>query len=372
MTFWLLLVLMTAAAMLAVLWPLARTRSVSASGHDVAVYRDQLQELERDLSAGEIGTGEAERTEISRRLIAAADLAAQTRVPAAATTLLAARRVVAAGALIALPLATGLFYAALGSPGLPGQPRAARATSGDSAASMPSMLARIEAHLERNPQDGRGWEVVAPVYLRLERFDDAVKARRNALRYLGASAAREAELGEALAAAAHGVVTSEAKAAFARAQQQDAHEPKSQFYLGVAAEQDGQAGEAARIWHDLLAQGPADAPWTGVVQQALSRVEPAVVPVGPGPSMEDMSAAAVMAPEQRLQMVRGMVARLAAHLHEDGSDTEGWLRLMRAYMVLGERDKAQGAAVDARRALSGEPEKLRRLDDGIKQLDLEG
>ena len=71
-------------------------------------------------------------------------------------------------------------------------------------------------------------------------------------------------------------------------------------------------------------------------------------------------------------MIRGMVERLATKLHEDGSDVEGWLRLLRAYMVLGDRDKAKAAAGEARSALAGEPEKLRLLDQGIKDLGVEG
>ena len=65
-------------------------------------------------------------------------------------------------------------------------------------------------------------------------------------------------------------------------------------------------------------------------------------------------------------MMRGMVERLAERLKRDGSDVEGWLRLVRAYMVLGDRDKAQAAASDARRALAGEPDKLRQLDELVK------
>ena len=62
-------------------------------------------------------------------------------------------------------------------------------------------------------------------------------------------------------------------------------------------------------------------------------------------------------------MIRGMVARLADRLKQDGNDVEGWLRLLRAYMVLGERDKAQAAAGDARKALASDPDKLRQIDD---------
>jgi cytochrome c-type biogenesis protein CcmH len=91
-----------------------------------------------------------------------------------------------------------------------------------------------------------------------------------------------------------------------------------------------------------------------------------------GPKAEDVAAASQLAPQQRDQMIRGMVDRLAARLREDGSDVEGWLRLVRAYMVLGERDRARAAASDARRALVKEPDKIRRLDDGVKGLGLEG
>jgi cytochrome c-type biogenesis protein CcmH len=91
-----------------------------------------------------------------------------------------------------------------------------------------------------------------------------------------------------------------------------------------------------------------------------------------GPSASDVAAAAQMSEKDRGEMVRGMVARLASRLKENGSDFEGWQRLMRAYMVLGERDKAQTAAADARKALAGDPDKLRRLEDTIKSLGLAG
>jgi cytochrome c-type biogenesis protein CcmH len=79
-----------------------------------------------------------------------------------------------------------------------------------------------------------------------------------------------------------------------------------------------------------------------------------------------------MSPQQRQEMIAGMVARLADRLKTDGSDADGWLRLMRAYMVLGERDKARAAAADARRALAGEADKVQRIDELVKGLGLEG
>ena len=69
-----------------------------------------------------------------------------------------------------------------------------------------------------------------------------------------------------------------------------------------------------------------------------------------------------MSEKDRSEMIRSMVARLADKLKQDGSDVDGWQRLLRAYMVLGERDKAQAAAGDARHALASDPDKLVQLE----------
>lgn len=268
-----------------------------------------------------------------------------------------------------IPLLAISLYAVLGSPDLPGQPFASRAGADEQSASVAALIARIETHLEEEPGDGRGWEVIAPVYMKLDRYDDAAKARRNALRLLGPSADREVDLGEALTAAAGGVITVEAKEAFDRAIAEDADNYKAMFYLGLAAEQDGQPTEAARAWRELIGKAPPNAPWLNAVRQSLARVEGAAMPQ---PRPEDVAAAADLPPEQRLQFVRSMVDRLATRLKEDGSDVDGWLRLLRAYMVLGDRDRAKAAVGEARSALAREPEKLRQLDEGIKALGVEG
>jgi cytochrome c-type biogenesis protein CcmH len=366
MILWLVLALMTGMAIFAVLVPLARRRT-GPSGSDLAVYRDQLDEIERDQSAGLIPGREADaaRTEVSRRLIAAADA---TPHPLASS--LGRRRAVAAGALSIIPVVALSLYLGLGSPLQPGAPLSARRDGPPERQSIESMVAQVEAHLERNPDDGRGWEVLAPVYLRTGRLDDAVRARGNALRLLGATPVREADFGEALTAAANGVVTADAKAAFERAAAADADEVKAQFFLGLAAEQDGHSADAEKIWRSLLARAPADASWRAVVEQSLARLAPSAA--GPGPDAEQIEAAATLPPEERRDMIAGMVERLAARLKDDGSDFEGWLRLVRAYMVMGDKDKARAAASDARRALGADSDKQRRLDDLVKTLGLEG
>ena len=206
--------------------------------------------------------------------------------------------------------------------------------------------------------------------MRLGRFDDAVKARRNVLRLLGPTAEREADLGEALTGAANGVVTAEAERRSSARSRLDPDDFRARYFLGLAAEQDGRPKEAAEIWRKLLAGAPADAAgsascasrWRASIRRSCRRRRPRPdAPERRAPTMSRRRAS--MSPEQRADMVRGMVARLAERLKQDGSDVEGWLRLVRAYMVLGDKDKARAAAGDARRALAGEPDKLRRLDD---------
>jgi cytochrome c-type biogenesis protein CcmH len=267
-----------------------------------------------------------------------------------------------------------------GSPQLPGEPLAARMRAAHDNNSILELVAKVETHLEHNPNDARGWDVLAPVYLRLGRFDDAVKARRRAISSGGETAQRDADLGEALVAAANGIVTAEARQAFERATTHEPTDPKSRFYLGLAAQQDGDAAKAAEIWQALVKNAPADAPWAVTVREALASIGKA--PEGPstmppiagsaGPNADEIAAASTMNEAQRGEMIRGMVARLADRLRQDGSDVEGWLRLVRAYMVLGERDKANAAAADARRALAGDPGKVRRIDDLAKGLGLNG
>jgi cytochrome c-type biogenesis protein CcmH len=376
MALWIIFAFMTAAATLAVLWPLGRKAASSpAGGNDLLVYQDQLDEIGRDRGAGLIGQAEAEaaRIEVSRRILAAAD--AQTtanspaRSPAQARL---TRRMAAFAALVAVLILPLGLYLALGSPNIPGQPAFARVSKPQNGQSIENLVGQVEAHLASNPDDGSGWEVIAPVYLRLGRFDDAVMARRKSLALNGESGARYADLGEALTAAANGVVTDEAKQAFTSAVAHDPDESKARYFLGLADEQDGNREGAAARWRAMLQDAPAGAPWVGFVRSALGRVTGESVPPAAGPSNADVAAANGMNDDQRAEIIRGMVVRLADQLHANGDDVDGWLRLVRAYIVLGDRDKAKGAAGDARRALSSRPDDVKRIDDLAKGLGLEG
>jgi cytochrome c-type biogenesis protein CcmH len=322
MILWLIFAAMTATAMLAVLLPLRR-RAPARSGSDVAVYRDQLEEIDRDRAAGLVGAAEAEaaRVEISRRLLAAAAPPGRADAPVEAKW---GRRAAALAGVVMLPLGSAGLYLALGSPGVPSEPLASRSAAAPATTSIEAMVAQVEAHLAGNPEDGRGWEVLAPVYLRTGRFEDAVKARRHALRLLGPTAVREADLGQALVAAADGVVTADARAAFERAAALDPGDVMARYFFGLSAEQEGKRAEAAAIWRKLLADAPPGARWTATVQAALAQIGEGVAS---GPSSPGAAPAAAPKPlaEPPGEMILAMVARLAERLKADGSDLDGWV-----------------------------------------------
>jgi cytochrome c-type biogenesis protein CcmH len=256
---------------------------------------------------------------------------------------------------------------------LPGEPLAARLKAIHEKSPIAKLVAQVETHLAKNPNDARGYEVLAPVYLRLGRFEDAVRARRKIIALAGDSATREADLGEALVAAANGVVTDNAKNAFEKALKLDPNELKAQFFTGVMAQQDGDKEKAAGIWRGMLAKAPANAPWAPAVRQALARIgRPVAPPAGAtasgtprGPTAAQIAGASNLSPNDRAAMIRGMVAKLADRLKQNGDDVNGWVRLVRSYRVLGDMQKAQAAMVDAEKALKDKPDKLRAFKEAV-------
>lgn len=346
MSFWLVAALLTFLACVPLLWPFRQGAAAAGErGHDVEVYRDQLRELERDMRRGVIGAAEAgeARAEIGRRLLKAAD---------GADTSGGGRRgfgrLVASVAVLSVPLVAWGGYALTGSPAMPDQRLAERMSRNPAENSVQELIARAEQHLAQNPSDGRGWEVLAPIYMRTGQTADAVIAWRNAILLNGASATREAGLGEALTAAAGGMVTAEAEEAFGRALALDPAEPRARFFSGLALMQDGAAAEAAAVWRAMAQALPADSPWQDVVGRALASAGEASAGEAPGGaadglSADDVAAVRQMAPQDRAAMIEGMVASLDARLRENPADAEGWQRLLRSYMVLGKPKEAADA-----------------------------
>ncbi|MBZ9852725.1 c-type cytochrome biogenesis protein CcmI [Mesorhizobium sp. CA13] len=371
MLFWVIAAILTLGASLAVLLPLAGgARSASSSGeHDLEVYRDQLSELDRDAARGLIKPAEADeaRAEIARRILRLDNTDQAGSASVGRTSV--ATRLVATAAVLAVPLVSWGLYINIGSPDLPSQPLSERLAKNPADSSVDELVARAEAHLTANPSDGRGWDVLAPVYLRMQRFSDAVAAYRNAIRLDGDSAVRRAGLGEAIASAAGGIVSADAQEAFEAALKLDPANAKAGFYLAMALAQEGRSKEAAAAWQAMLGTLPKDSPWRGAIEQALAKSgssgagnagvassEPAN-----GPTAGDIDAASSMSPQDREAMINTMVAGLGEKLRQNPRDPEGWMRLVRSYIVLGKADQAREALSRAIAVFGADSDEARKF-----------
>lgn len=389
MLLWVILAAMTAASVAAVLHPLRRldAEAASADAPLVAVYRDQLAEVDAEFERGLISADEAvaARLEIQRRLL---KQTGGSKADAAAGGGPATTRWAKLVLVTLVPVSSIALYVALGSPGAPDQPLSVRRAAAPEKAQIEILIARVEEELRSNPRDGRGWEVLAPVYARLGREQDALDAWRHAIRLMGETPPRLRGLVEAALAAGQGTVDAEARGALEKLTAADPADPIPRFWLAIAKQQNGQREEAARDLAALLATAPADAPWRTAVEEqltALKQTQPSpqsgpdraaqsadgVGPrATPGPSAEQMAAAAQMPPEDRARMIAGMVEGLAARLERDGGDAEDWLRLINAYNVLGRKADAALAMARARDALAGNGPALERLASLSRQLGL--
>ena len=253
-----------------------------------------------------------------------------------------------------MPIVALGLYVSLGSPDLPDAPLEARLSAPPEAQDMAVLMARVEDHLAANPDDVRGWQLVAPVYVRLGRNQDAVLAFGNIARLVGSNVETEGNLGEAIVRAEDGTVTAEARAAFERALKNDPRDVRARFYLALGDGQAGHTEEAATTIRALIAEAPPGATWVGGMQDVLAQFEADAPGSQPGP----IEAAGEMAPDDRAAMIEGMVAQLADRLEAEPGDAEGWARLVRSYMVLGRPDDARVALEDARAALAGAADKL--------------
>ncbi|WP_256379035.1 c-type cytochrome biogenesis protein CcmI [Beijerinckia sp. L45] len=378
---WVLFALLTGVAVFSVLWPLSRALAATDRRElDVAFYKAQAAEIERDASRGIIGSDEADvaKTEAARRLMAAAqrDGGAETRSSQFAV------RLVALASLVFVPVMALALYTKVGKPDLPDMPLEARLAVPALQMDMATAIAKIERHLSEEPGDGRGYEVLAPTYMRLGRADDAVRAYTKALELLGPTADRYAGLGEAQVYSGSGVVTADAKRSFEKAFSLDPTLPRANFYLGLSAQQDGDKPKALDIWRKLVAASPPDAPWVPTVKTRIADLAGEPLPdsappmAGAGQAVDGQSkmAAAIqkLPGDQQQAMIHRMVDGLADRLKENGADLDGWLRLVRAYRVLDEQDKAKGALADARRNFASDTEAKKRIDALAHELGLEG
>ena len=377
MILWLVIALMTAAALALVLVPLVlrQRRAPRRVEFDLAIYRDQLDELESDRARGLVGEdqSDAARLEIQRRMLAASKRDGGEAAAAAGTEEVtpepngAGRHWLLMAAIgAAIPVLAVAVYLALGSPGTPGKPFSGVAQRGGAAGedmagqTVEAAIANLAQRLEQEPDNLQGWLLLGRSLISLERYGDAARALGTAVKLSKGDPEIIGSMAEALVFAAQGIVTADALAAFETVLGVRPHDAAAQYYIGISLAQQGRPIEALDMWRKLAAETPADAPWRADLVTWMRRaaeetgIELGSIPsapasarqtaeAAPGPSEEDMAAAAEMSPEERTDMIRSMVARLAARLADEPDDLEGWRRLANAYRVLGEDTKAAAA-----------------------------
>lgn len=368
-----LLALIAAAA---ILLPLRRGPREEASrrDHDLSVYRDQLDEVERELASGRIGAEQAAaaRAEIERRILRIVDASEADETSAAERPL---PRIAAWALAIAVPLTATVVYLEIGAPGMPDVPHASRAVANPTAVAERQEFERLTNRLAERLQQGEGdltgWIMLARSLRTLGRTEESADAYGRAVEVAGgldhAPPALLEDFGEAQFAASGGQVTPEARQTFEAARNREPRAFKARHYLAVAHLQSGQPERAIAIWRGMERDSPPEAPWLAELRHRIDAlaaeigvdaqtIEPEGAPgsspiaqapdqsaAPPDPTAAEMGAAAWISAEERAAFVQGMVERLANRLREAPEDAEGWARLARAYTVLGEVDKAAEA-----------------------------
>jgi len=326
MLIWLIFAGMTAAVVAALAVPFMRSSAGVQNpdaDFDRAIYRDQLQELDRDAARGLIGEAEAlaARNEISRRLLRVAKPEAPT-----------AGNRYALLAVLLVPLIALPVYARYGSPLMPDVPLQERLKGAIANQDFEALVATVEAHLAKSPNDVEGWKVLAPAYKRERRWRDAADAYANVLRLAPQTADAIADYGEMLVFANEGMVTAEAEGAFVEALKLEATNERANYYYDMALKQEGKA-----------------------------------------PALTDQQIAAVQAmpPQDQTAMIAGMMDGLEQKLGKDSRDLEGWKRLIRARRISNEIDKAKESLNLAMNIFKDDPATLDALRELAKELGIE-
>jgi cytochrome c-type biogenesis protein CcmH len=342
----------------ALLLPLVR-RPASSGGrfeHALAIYRDQLAEIDRDLAAGRLAASEAAgaRLEIERRILAASET---DRAPAAAP---GRHRLVSWLIALAVPGVALLVYFEIGHPELPAQPFASRpAVQAEGMAEAERLLAVLRQRVAEAPEDAQRHVALGRAFVAVGRPGEAVPVLREALRRGGSGPELNAQLAEALTLAADGVVVPEAQEIFRQVLAQQPGDPRAHYYLGRADEQAGNSRAALQRWLDLEVAAPDNAPWLGTVTAEIDRlaktagIDPrsirpdrkvrSTAPAGPQPSRDDMARMQQLSPQERERAIRTMVEGLEARLEAAPDDVAGWQRLANAWKVLNEPARALAA-----------------------------
>ncbi len=401
LTFWIIagaLALISAAVLIRAVLRGADMGEVPAA-YDLRVYRDQLREIDRDTARGIVAEDEAERlkSEVARRILAADTVLQAQKAGTSPTGPVRSMAIVAAGVVVAGTLA---LYAELGTPGYGDLGLKSRiATAEDMRQNRPAQAAaearvppltlpqidgsyadlmeKLRSTVAERPNDLQGNQLLARNEALLGNFIAAYTAQERILGLKGdaATAADYLDYADLLVLAAGGYVSPEAELALSAALARDPQNGAARYYVGLMMYQTGRPDKAFQFWDGLLREGPPDAPWIGPIRAQIEdaawlagqfRYElPPLVPLI-GPDADDLAAAAEMTPEQRQEMVQGMVDQLAGRLAASGGTADEWARLISALGVLGDRDRARAILTEAREKFLAQPAALDQINTAAR------
>ena len=370
--------------------------SVTVGSADLAVYRDQLAEVDRDRVRGILGPAEAERlrVEVQRRMLDTDRLTKTERAPDRGTSPWFAI------AALALCLGMGVaIYADLGVPGYPDLPLSTRLAIADEAyrnrptqdqaeAAQPAyvlpadsdpelvaMIDKLRAALVTRPDDLLGHTLLAQNEAALDNFSAARKAQEVVVRLKeGAVAAEDlATLVQLMISAAGGAVTPQAEQMLVRWLQIDPRNGWARYYSGLMFAQIGRPDRAFALWEPLLREGPETAAWIRPIRSLIEDIADAaginyrLPSAAPGPDAAEVAAAAQLSDADRAAMIKTMVAGLEERLTTQGGSVEEWTRLISSLGMLSEADRAKAAYVAAQAAFDGQPGELAALQAAAVQ-----
>ena len=378
----------------AVFWLISRALRAVPLANDnpsLRVYRDQLAEVDRDLARGVISGDEAARirVEVSRRVL---DAGRHRDLPVSDPTARAPVSSAVIGGALLLAVA-GYYW--LGAPGYPDLPLASRLdraqaaydsrpdqAQAEAAAPAPvlatadaefmDLMGKLRAAIVARPDDMAGLALLARNEASLGNFVAARTAQQHLVDLKGSAATAEDHetLAQMMIAAAAGFVSPQAEAELITALQLDPNRGLARYFSGLMFAQTGRPDRTFALWEPLLAEGPQDAPWIGPIKAQIEDVAMMAgvkftLPDAKGPDAAAIAAADDMAPEDRQEMIEGMVAQLQDRLDSQGGPVEDWVKLINALFVLKETDRAQTAILAAETAFTGNLAALTKIAEAV-------
>ncbi len=403
MTFWVIscLIALLVAGFLGYTLLRGRRADEPTAAYDLRVYREQLAGVDRDLARGVIGEADAERvrTEISRRILAADAQMQGDRVASGPS-----RGVSIVSIAIVMLIVIGgalAMYSRTGAVGLPDQPLTARLAlaeevrtnrpaqeAAEALATPPqprqleesyaTLLQQLRDTVAARPNDLQGHILLTQHEANAGNFKAAYAAQQRVIELSGQAATADdySDLAEKMILAAGGYISPEAEQVLAATLERDPQHGPARYYWGQMLAQTGRPDLAYRVWADTARDAPAGAPWGEAIRAQLDELAfragvfngPDPSSLGqPGPSQDDVAAAAEMTPEERQEMIQGMVDRLSDRLATEGGPPQDWARLIAALGVLGQAQRAIDIRDEAEILFADNPEALEMIDAAALQ-----